>query len=125
MLNLVRFAAVAVLVIVLAACSSASSNPGGSAAGEADVTITAQNLAFDTDTITVPAGEPFVLRLDNRESAPHNVAIYTDESASQSLFVGDVITATTIDYEIPALQPGTYFFRCDVHPEMAGSVVAQ
>jgi plastocyanin len=30
---------------------------------------------------------------------------------------------TTVTYDIPALDAGTYYFHCDVHPTMNGSVV--
>jgi plastocyanin len=54
----------------------------------------------------------------------HNIAIYTDDSASESLFDGPDITGPdSTDYQIPALDPGQYFFRCDTHPTMNGTVV--
>jgi len=28
----------------------------------------------------------------------------------------------TIVYDVPALKPGTYFFRCDLHPNMNGTL---
>jgi plastocyanin len=76
--------------------------------------------------LTVAAGEPFGLVFDNEdEGVPHNVAIYTDDSAVQSLFVGDVIDGPeTVTYDVPALDPGEYFFRCDVHPQMNGTLEA-
>ena len=30
--------------------------------------------------------------------------------------------AETVTYDVPALDPGEYYFRCDVHPQMDGSV---
>jgi plastocyanin len=40
------------------------------------------------------------------------------------LFRGDLVTgATTATYDIPALPAGTYYFQCDVHPTMNGTVV--
>jgi plastocyanin len=121
-------AAVAV-VALLGACSSSPSSPaaasGDAATAEADFTITAADLQFDQDTLTVPAGAPFTLEFVNEEAAPHNVAIYTDSSASEDLFVGEVVTETTIVYEIPALEPGEYFFRCDVHPDMTGTLIVE
>jgi plastocyanin len=90
----------------------------------ADVTISAQNIAFDTDTLTVPAGAPFTLLFQNKEPVPHNVAIYTEEGGS-SLFTGDIISAAEIVYEVPALEGGEYFFVCDVHPtQMTGTLIA-
>ncbi len=64
------------------------------------------------------------LAFDNRDGGvQHNVAIYRDESAEESLFVGDLIAgADTVTYDVPALDPGAYYFRCDVHPQMDGSV---
>jgi hypothetical protein len=33
------------------------------------------------------------------------------------LFVGEVFSGPdVVTYEVPALDAGTYFFRCDVHP---------
>ncbi len=64
------------------------------------------------------------MQLVNEDAAPHNVAIYTDSSAGESLFVGELVSSATTVYEVPALEPGTYFFRCDLHPEMNGTLVA-
>jgi plastocyanin len=44
------------------------------------------------------------------------------------IFVGQIITgpSATIDYKFTApITPGTYFFRCDVHPSMNGSFIVQ
>jgi plastocyanin len=99
---------------------------GGEQASAADVSIAADNLEFSTDTLAVPADVGFTLALENREAVPHNVAIYTDESASEALFTGETITGPrTITYDVPAIQAGDYFFRCDVHPtQMTGTVEA-
>jgi plastocyanin len=82
------------------------------------------DTAFVPTTLDAPAGEPFVLEFENQdEGVPHNVAIYRDESAEESLFVGDLVDGpTTATYDVPALDAGDYFFRCDVHPAMTGTV---
>jgi plastocyanin len=126
-----RYSVAAVaMVAVLAACSSSpagSQNEGSQDAGaaDADVTVTAVNIAFDETTLTAPAGEAFTLALINEDAAQHNVAIYTDSSLSESLFVGEFIGEGTIVYDVPALEPGEYFFRCDLHPEMQGTLVVE
>lgn len=119
------------LAAVLAACSGTPATPGtgsptaSAPAGDA-VLVTARDLKFDQTAITVPADEAFDLVLDNQEGAPHNVAIYTDESASTKISIGDVISGPAQKTQtVPALAVGTYFFRCDVHPDMKGSIVAE
>lgn len=105
-------------------------------AGEAEpqmpvVEISAQNIQFDTDTLTVPAGEAFVIRFANNDAGvPHNVAIYAEDPDenpdAEVLFQGEVFNGVaTVDYEVAALEAGSYFFRCDVHPQMKGEVVVE
>jgi plastocyanin len=114
----------AALVAALAACGSSNANPAVDPA-TADVTVTSTDMVFDTDTITVAADEAFTVALVNEDAMPHNIAIYTDASASEEVFVGDMVTDGTITYEIAALEAGDYFFRCDLHPEMAGTLVVE
>jgi plastocyanin len=87
--------------------------------------VTAQNIAFDTDTIDLPADTETTITFDNQDSGvQHNIAIFTDDTLSEDLFRGDVITGPdTIDYPIPPLEAGEYYFHCDVHPDMNGTVV--
>ena len=73
----------------------------------------------------MPAGKPFELTFENQESAPHNVAIYTDASASKAVYQGEIFGAGIRVYAVPAMEAGSYVFRCDVHPDMQGSIVAR
>jgi len=95
----------------------------------ATVDLTAENIKFDKSTITVPAGATVTVNFNNKDSGvPHNFAVYADSSASQNIFKGDTVTGpatTTYTFTAPAT-PGTYFFRCDVHPQqMTGDFVVQ
>lgn len=114
-----------VLVAILAACSGGGSAASPSPPVEADLTVNAEGNAFAPATITLTAGEPTTVFFRNLDGQPHNIAIYTDDTATESLFVGETITDATVTYEIPALEPGEYFFRCDVHPDMTGTVVVE
>lgn len=94
--------------------------------GEA-IRLVAQSLAFEPTNLTVPAGEPFTIAFDNRDGGTqHNVAIFDDEEHTPpALFEGDLVTGpTTVDYPAGALEAGTYFFLCTVHPQMTGQVEA-
>jgi plastocyanin len=124
-------ALLAALVIVLAACSSGGGNGDASCPGtgtatvvDGEVAMCSIDLEFDADTIEAPAGEEFTITYTNAESQPHNVAIYTEEGGEE-IVVGEVITGpdATTQIVVPALDAGTYYFRCDIHPEMDGTVV--
>jgi plastocyanin len=106
---------------------SSTPAPAPSVSGPS-VTVAASELAFDVTTIDAPAGTAFAIVFENKAAGtPHNVAIYTDSSASTPLFQGETVTGpTTVTYRVGALDPGMYFFRCDVHPtQMTGDVVAK
>jgi plastocyanin len=93
-------------------------------AGGDTTTVTASGLAFDTQTITLPANKPYTLTFDNEDSGvPHDIAIFPDASATNPLFTGDIVVGVkTVQYQIPPLKPGSYYFHCDVHPDMNGTV---
>jgi plastocyanin len=112
------------VVAVLAACSGGGAAASVSPPPGVDASIDAKDIKFSASTLNVPAGKPFHLFFRNLEGAPHNVAIYRDSSAGQPIFVGETITNTATTYNVPVIPAGTYFFRCDVHPQMNGSVVA-
>jgi plastocyanin len=98
---------------------------GGGGGGGGGPTLVAQGIAFDTDTVNLPADTPTTLTFENKDAnTPHNFAIYEDDSATTPLFQGDIATGpTTVEYKIPAIPAGTYYFQCDVHPTMNGKVV--
>jgi plastocyanin len=119
------------LATLLAACSTAtaapaSPSPAAGDPGSSTVTIVAKDLSFTQPEITVPAGTAFELTFDNQDGAPHNVAIYTDSSASTKVSAGEIFSGPGQKTQpVPALAAGTYFFRCDVHQNMTGTIVAQ
>ena len=55
---------------------------------------------------------------------PHNFSVYVTEGGEE-IATGEIINeGQTDEVEIPALEPGTYFFVCDLHPaEMQGTIV--
>ena len=98
---------------------------GGGGGGGEGVTVVAANLAFDTDTIELPADVETTITMDNQDAGTqHNVSIYADDSLAEELFKGELATGpVSVNYTIPPLPAGEYYFQCDVHPTMAGTVV--
>ncbi len=134
-LSVILIAVVISLLLPLAACSTTSSPAASSSRGPTGtgapntIDLTAQNLSFDKNSITVPAGAQITINFNNKDNGvSHNFAVYNDQSASQKIFVGDVVTGPgtkTYTFTAPAT-PGTYFFRCDIHPtQMTGKFIVQ
>jgi plastocyanin len=130
---------VSILALVVAACSAADEGGATPAASEDDslgggtiavvdssVDISAADLAFDANVIQAPAGEAFTVRFTNNDAVPHNWSIYTEEGG-EPIAVGNIINEGEVDeISVPELEPGEYFFVCDVHPvEMTGTVVVE
>ncbi len=92
-----------------------------------DVYLEAKNIAFNRSTITVPAGVIVMVHFTNDDAGvDHNFAVYTDSYYTNSIFIGSAIagvSSTTYTFTAPST-PGTYYFRCDYHPQyMTGSFV--
>ena len=139
LLSLIALAALA----VVAGCSSSPSTtttssttttapPGTTTAqgGAVTIDLAAQNLSFDKQTITVPAGASVTINFNNKDSGViHNFSLYTNSSATPpAIFQGQLVTGpATATYKFTApSKPGTYFFRCDIHPtQMTGSFIVQ
>ena len=97
----------------------------GGGGGTTTTTVTAANIAFDTSTIDLPAGEASTIHFVNEDSGvQHNIAIYPSaDDLANPLFRGEVITGPDeIDYAIDPLEAGEYYFHCDIHPTMSGTV---
>lgn len=96
------------------------SDTGGGGEG---VELAAQNVAFSETELTIPAEGRATIHFDNKDQVPHNVAIFEgDGPQGEVVFRGDTITATSIDYTFEAPPPGRYYFHCDVHPNMNGTI---
>jgi predicted lipoprotein with Yx(FWY)xxD motif/plastocyanin len=109
--------------------TSTTTTTTSTATGGTPVTINlvAQAIAFDTNSISVPAGASVTINFNNKDTVPHNFSLYTDSSATPpAIFQGQIVTGpATVTYNFKApTTPGTYFFRCDIHPTiMTGSFI--
>jgi plastocyanin len=124
-----RLARIVLVAVALFAAGCGSTAIGGeqppASLDPASPRISADGIAFDTATLTVPADRPFTLIFENREAVPHNVSIYADVAHGDRRFEGAVFSGpATRWYPVSALAAGTYIFRCDVHPSMTGRLVA-
>jgi plastocyanin len=95
------------------------------AKGAGGIKVVAKDTAFDTKEIELPADTPSKLTFENQDPFAHNLAIYTDETASgEPLFTFEPFPGpATNSFPVPAIKEGEYYFHCDIHPNMNGTVV--
>ncbi len=118
------------LALALVACGSddPTLDQAGSVCtpGGTTLTISARDIAFDKTCLAAPANQELTIAFDNKEVAPHNVAI-RNQAGDGDLFSGEVFSGPkTVTYRVKGLAPGTYKFWCSVHPsQMQGTFLVQ
>ncbi len=116
-----RLASGAVAGALLAACGSDDGAGGPVGDPVREFTIVAENLAWDIDTVTVPAGVEVTATIENRDrSVPHNLHIRSEGDPKSPLEDGPV--NQTLRFTID--EPGSYDYLCDAHPMMKGTIHA-
>jgi plastocyanin len=92
----------------------------GAAGGPTTITLVAQNQKWDKSTVSAGADAPVTVIMDNRDPGVlHNVAFYTNRAATQKIFGSELVAGPaqqTSNFTAPPV-PGSYFFKCDVHPD--------
>lgn len=131
--RLARLLAAAALATALGACSTVSAvtptgpaapATGGAVASGSVVHIDAKDIAFSESQVQAPANLPFQIVFTSSDSAPHNVTIVGADGSTK--FSGDIVNGPgSTTYSVPALPPGSYTFRCDIHPSMTGTLIVQ
>ncbi len=106
-----------------AASGGAGGGSGTATVADGAVEISAANLEFNVTTIEATAGEEFTITLVNDDSAPHNISIYTEEGGEQIVLGDTAEGGATVETQVSALEAGEYYFQCDIHPDMNGTVV--
>jgi plastocyanin len=110
--------------------ASATCAPSGTTNLTVTAPVGASVNGFVPTCLAVKSGTDFSVTFKNDDTGvTHTWALFTNSSAtdriggapSASAFITGPAETT---YQIKALQPGTYFFRCDIHPTvMTGTFV--
>ncbi|MFZ5853758.1 MAG: cupredoxin domain-containing protein [Chloroflexota bacterium] len=133
-----------VLTLALAACGGSGTrspipSPTGSPAATPIapfdglvIELVAKGQAFSKTELEVPAGEPFRILLDNQDkNFYHNVAIAQGDTPAAAreaalIYKGEFLSGPgQRAYDVPALTPGTYWFFCQPHANMNGTIVVK
>jgi plastocyanin len=125
--SIVTLLAFGLIVAVVAGAVALKAGPSyerEEAANIPTIQESAKNIAFAEKMLKLSAAGTHI-HFTNADSQPHNIAIFKSEkSLDQPLFRGEIQppgAATT--YNVGKLGPGSYYFHCDVHPQMHGKAV--
>ncbi|HYM84500.1 MAG TPA: cupredoxin domain-containing protein [Candidatus Dormibacteraeota bacterium] len=113
------------LALVVAACGSANAVDPSASVDPSAVHVQAKGLQFATTQVEATAGRAFTIAFDNSGgSAPHNVDIV--DGSGKSVYQGAIVDpGKSAAYSVPALAAGSYSFKCDLHPDMKGTIVVR
>lgn len=142
MVNLAcRAAAALAISVALAACGSGVSGPGAPSSPSPTpipsfdglvIDLVAKGQAFSKTELEVPAGAPFRILLDNQDkNFPHGIAVGTGGTAAEAragklVYEGEIVAGPVLlAVDIPALAPGKYWFLCQPHANMNGTLVVK
>jgi plastocyanin len=92
-------------------------------AGPPPQTVIAKNIAYTTQQLKVPAGAPITVNFKNEDTVPHNMDFTVDQAGSQTFYKQDPLPGPiSASYQFTAPKAGTYYYHCDVHPNMTGTL---
>jgi hypothetical protein len=91
------------------------------------VKIVAEHNQFDTNCLKAPAERDFRIYLQNNDSDPHNLSIYSKDPAdgkAEQFYKGKAVKGPQQqeEYAIEGLPSGTYYFQDDKVPDMNGKL---
>ena len=117
-----------VLAALTAACSSTAAQPPASA-GPVDPNapvIVAQGNAFSPRDARRHGRQGVQPDARQQGQRARTTSRSTPTAAPRpSISVGEIVSSTKATQQVPALAAGSYFFRCDVHHEMTGTINAK
>lgn len=110
--------------LVLGACGDGDDDGSGTGPGRSEVTaepvVGARDVNFDPERVTVPAGEQVTLTFENHDDGVmHNFHLDAPGDPATDVFAGPGERQLELQVE-----EGEYEFRCDVHSQMSGALVA-
>jgi plastocyanin len=110
---------------------AASLEPSGSPSAlvvEVAAPTGAATTGFEPSELTGPANVEFAVEFDNQDAtAPHNWVLNDPNGAAVNIGDTTLFTGPEVwTYNVPALAPGEYSFRCQAHPTtMTGTLTLE
>ncbi|HEY8173303.1 MAG TPA: cupredoxin domain-containing protein [Dehalococcoidia bacterium] len=121
-------AAMVLVAMAVAACGGGGSGTKPSATADADnrIIVVAENIQFDLGRLSARPGAVTIV-LDNEDTGqPHNIQFFRGSSNDgESVGTTEIKNGPARDELAMQLEPGAYFYHCDVHPNMKGNLTVE
>jgi plastocyanin len=105
---------------------SVAPTTGGCTGKQPVLDLVAQNTAFDPTCLVADAGKAFSISFTNKDTGvagTHNVDVFDKKGGTSIAALEPKPGPYTESLNVPSLDPGDYYFQCDVHPlQMFGTL---
>ncbi len=98
-------------------------SPAPAPTGDGGLVVVAKDITFSPEHLTAKAG-PATVTLRNEDGTLHNIHVFKgDDASGQSLGATQPESGPSTSTLDVTLEPGTYFYQCDIHPsQMQGTI---
>jgi plastocyanin len=98
--------------------------PGGGGGPGGPIELHAKDIAFSPTKLIASSADVTIHFVNDDANTPHNVAVFDGSDANAPAIVhGDLVTGpASEDIALTLPGPGSYYFHCDVHPQMTGTI---
>lgn len=121
-----------ILTTVVAACGDDDSvvdddradTPGAGGGSATTLEVSADNSeSFSTDRLEAPPGQIEIVFINEEQGVLHNFALFqSEDDVSEPLAITPLRAGPSTESVAVSLQPGEYFYHCDSHPQMQGTL---
>jgi plastocyanin len=114
-----RLLAVTACLVTLSGCGGSTPEartPAGAGTGP-HVNLTIDNFLYSPNPLTVAPRT--IVAVTNKDDTAHTVTAY-----GGAFSTGDIGPLTTVTFTVPQT-PGSYQYRCTIHPKMVASLVVR
>jgi plastocyanin len=118
--------------LVVACGGDGNGDGGGPTATDGEegvqIQLVAENTKFDKSSLQAPIAADVAVTMENKDTVEHTFSLYPSADSNEAIFAGPPFPGPSfLTYEFQAPEtPGTYQFRCDVHPQaMTGDFIVR
>ena len=105
------------------AAYAAGQRPEAHEGGGVEQTVVAKDIAYQEKHLDWEAGGAVTIDFKNEDKVPHNIHFATNDTFTTTIYKRDPLPGPITDtYRFEAPRAGDYVYRCDVHPNMTGTV---